>query len=89
MTIKKGENIFELEFLTHKYSKQPRWMFYGSIVNGNKGPAIAWNPEKGNISAKTYIEHILEYIAPEFEHYPEYRLIQDGAPSHRARITQN
>jgi DDE superfamily endonuclease len=89
VTIKKGENIYEPEFLTHKYSKQPRWMFWGSIIHGRKGPSRAWNPEWGNICAQSYIDHILEFIAPDFAIHDEWRLIQDGAPSHRARLTQN
>ena len=39
LTIKRNENIFKSQFLTHKYSKQPRWMFWDSIINGRKGSA--------------------------------------------------
>ena len=38
--------------------------------------------------AKSYIDHILKYISEDFYLHPEWRLIQDSAPSHRARITQ-
>ena len=35
-----GSERYLPECLQHKYSKQPAWMFHGSIVNGRKGPAI-------------------------------------------------
>jgi hypothetical protein len=88
VTIKKEEDIFESQFLTHKYSKQPRWIFWGSIIDGRKGLDGLWNRELGNICAESYIDHILDYIAPVFQLHPEYRLIQDGAPSHRAILTK-
>jgi hypothetical protein len=30
------------ECVRHKYSKLPAWIFWGSIVNGKKGPCLFW-----------------------------------------------
>jgi hypothetical protein len=32
-----GMDWYNSENVTHKYSKCPAWMFWGSIVNGRKG----------------------------------------------------
>jgi hypothetical protein len=41
-------------------------MFWGSIIYGRKGPSRAWNSEWGNICVQSYINYILEFIAPDF-----------------------
>ena len=41
VTVKEdGSDRFLPENTQHKYSKLPAWMFYGTIVNGRKGPAV-------------------------------------------------
>jgi hypothetical protein len=48
--------------VTYKYSKAPAWMFYGTIVNRHKGPAIFWEKEWGNMKSSTYNTYILARI---------------------------
>jgi hypothetical protein len=46
VTVKEdGSDRYWPENLQHKYSKAPTWMFYGTIVDGKKGPAVFWEKE--------------------------------------------
>jgi len=79
-----------IDNVTWKYSKAPAWMFWGSIVDGRKGPAIFWDKEWGKMKSSTYDIHILSMIE-EFMHEnleKGYIFMQDNAPCHRSRETQ-
>ena len=89
VTVKKdGSEDTRPENLTHKYTKAPSWMFWGSIIDGQKGPSRFWEKAWGSIDSVKYNEHILCYIEGIFREHPEYWFIQDNAPSHRSRLTR-
>ena len=43
-----------LEHVTHKYSKLLAWMFHGTIIKGEKGPACFWEKEFGTMNSTKY-----------------------------------
>jgi hypothetical protein len=49
------------EYLRHKYSKVPAWMFHGVIVDGRKEPSCFWEKWWGTINSARYDEHILTH----------------------------
>ena len=78
------------ECVRHKYSKLPAWMFWGSIVEGKKGPSLFWEKEWGSINSTRYDERILSMMEQFFRDHPlsRYRFWQDNASSHRSYETK-
>jgi hypothetical protein len=78
------------ECVRHKYSKLPSWMFWGSIVDGKKGPSLFWEREWGSINSTRYDKRILSVMERFFRNHPlaRYRFWQDNAPSHRSYETK-
>ncbi len=78
-------------------------MFWGCFSGTTKGPCLFWEKEWGTITQKTYCEHIVSFpfflsireadlsevplIHGWTILHPELRLMQDGAPGHRAKAT--
>jgi hypothetical protein len=60
--LKDGSERYLPECLTHKYRKQPAWMFHRSIINGKKGPAIFWEKKWGSMDSFGYDYYILSRI---------------------------
>jgi transposase len=90
VTIKKdGSEDFLPEAYTQKIRKPRCWMFWGSIIDGKKGPYRFWEKEWGSINSSRYNDHILNHIEEVFELHPEYWFQQDGASSHRSRETMS
>ena len=58
-----GSESYLSKYLQHKYSKTPAWMFYGTIVNERKEPALFWEKVWGKINSTNYNEYILVSIA--------------------------
>jgi hypothetical protein len=88
-TKKDGSDRYQLRNVQNKYSRQPTWMFHGTIVNGGKGPALFWEKEWGNMKSSTYDSYILASIQTFIEEHNEgYIWMQDGASSHRSKETQ-
>jgi hypothetical protein len=79
---------YDPDHVQHKYSKAPAWMFWGSIINGRKGPCRFWEKEWGNIDSAKYNEHILGLVEELFSRHPEYIFQHDNAPSHKSYETQ-
>ncbi|PQE30680.1 transposable element tc1 protein [Rutstroemia sp. NJR-2017a WRK4] len=48
--------------LDHKYSKQPAWMFHGTIVDGKEGPCCFWEKQWGSMNSITYNRYILSSV---------------------------
>jgi hypothetical protein len=80
---------YDPDNLQHKYSKAPAWMFWGSIINGRKGPCRFWEKEWGNIDSGKYNEYILGLIEDLFYGHPEYIFQHDNAPSHKSYETRD
>jgi transposase len=86
-----GSDRFLTENLHHKYSKAPAWMFWGSIVDGRKGPAVFWEKEWGTVNSFTYDLHILREVQLFMQTEGRgrgYIYMQDNAPAHRSYETQ-
>jgi hypothetical protein len=81
------------ECLQHKYSKQPAWMFHGSICGGRKGPGTFWEKEWGTMNSAKYNEIILSQVQPWFEsaRAQGVRLVwqHDGASCHTSFETED
>jgi hypothetical protein len=88
--LKDGSDRLLPECVRHKYSKLPSWMFWGSIVDGKKGPALFWEKEWGSINSTRYDRKILSMIQRFFRDHPlsRYRFWQDNASSHRSYETK-
>jgi len=67
-----GSERFSQENCQHKYSKQPRWMFHGTIVNGQKGLACFWEKEWGNINSEKYDKYILSQVKTFCRQFPMF-----------------
>lgn len=63
-------------------------MIWGSISGNGKGPMVVWRKEWGNITADSYIKHIIPQILVDLEDHPELQVMEDNAPSHKAAKTQ-
>lgn len=50
------------ENVRHKYRKLPAWMFWGTIFDGKKGPALFWEKGWGMINSERYNDRILSLI---------------------------
>jgi hypothetical protein len=76
--------------MRYKYSKLPSWIFWESIVDGKKGPALFWEKEWGSINSARYDQKILSLIERFFRTHPlsRYRFWQDNASSHRSYETK-
>ena len=90
VTVKEdGSDRFLPENTQHKYSKLPAWMFYGTIVNGRKGPAVFWEKEYGSVDSTRYDAIILANIQAFLEEHLEgYIWMQDNASNHRSKETK-
>jgi hypothetical protein len=67
-----SENIFGASHAVRKRSKAPAWMFWGAIIQGQKGPARFWEKEWGSMNSEKYYSKILDFICPLFREHPEY-----------------
>jgi transposase len=79
------------ECVRHAYSKLPSWIFWGSIVDGKKGPSLFWEKEWGSINSTRYNERILSLIEQFIlrDHiFDGYIFWQDNASSHRSYETK-
>jgi hypothetical protein len=65
-------------------------MFWGSIVDGKKGPCLFWEKSWGTINSERYNLRILSRIEQFFRDYPldSYIFWQDNASSHRSYKTK-
>src|SRR5882757_5135270 len=65
-------------------------MFHGTIVRGKKGPAIFWEKELESINSEKYNAVILNNIQAFLQAHERenYIWMQDGALSHRSKLTQ-
>jgi transposase len=88
--LKDGSDRLLPECVRHKYSKLPVWMFWGSIVDGKKGPSLFWEKEWGSINSTRYDRKILSIMEQFFRNHPlsRYRFWQDNASSHRSYETK-
>ena len=63
VTVKEdGSDRYSPDCLQHKYSKQPAWMFHGTIVFGGKGPAVFWEKDWGSMDSYKYDAVILNNV---------------------------
>ena len=62
MVLDDGSENYLPECTQHKYSRAPTWMFYGTIINGHKGPACFWEKEWHNMNSALYDKHVLSMI---------------------------
>jgi hypothetical protein len=69
-----------------KYSKQKAWMFWGSIIGGQKGLFCFWENEWGNMIAVGYCEHILPLVKSYIDSHPGACFQHDSASCYRARM---
>lgn len=83
VTIMDGE---ELDFITPS-EKKKGWLFWASFAGRRKGPCLFWEDEWGTVTAESYQEHIVPLIHEFMRQNPGLILMQDNAPSHRARST--
>jgi transposase len=65
-------------------------MFWGSIVDGKKGPCLFWEKSWGTINSERYNRRILSRIEQFFRDHPfdGYLFWQDNASSHRSYETK-
>jgi len=63
-------------------------MVWGAFFNNVKGPFTIWEKEWGTINSETYCTHILPQIKEYVVQYPHLWLMQDGAPGHGPKATQ-
>ena len=90
MTVKAdGSEKLDPKTVTHKYSKLPAWMFFGTITIRGKKPAHFWEKGEGTINSTKYDQRVLSKIQGYFELHAVERLVfmQDNAPSHRSKET--
>jgi hypothetical protein len=57
-----GSDRLSPDFVQHKYSKMPSWVFHGTIVFGGKGPAVFWEKDYGSMDSAKYNAVILNNI---------------------------
>ena len=63
-------------------------MFWGAFHGTTKGPGVFWEKNWGTISEKTYREYIVPVIAAYTTANLYLQLMQDYAPGHTTRDTQ-
>jgi hypothetical protein len=85
-----GSDRYSPAALQHKYSKQPAWMFHGTIVAGQKGPAVFWEKQWGSMNSEKYDREILARAQALIQASPGAGLVwmQDNASCHRSAATQ-
>lgn len=85
-----GSDRYNPECVQHKYSKQPAWMFHGTIVMGGKGPATFWEKEWGSMDSYKYgaviLNNIQAFLVVNKGH--GFIWMQDNASCHRSKETQ-
>jgi len=79
---------YQPDNLQHKYSKLPAWMFWGTIVQGTKGPFIFFEKEWGNVNSEVYNTHVLSLVEEYCTQSPGSIFMQDNAPAHRSIETR-
>lgn len=90
VTVKEdGSDRYAPENLQHKYSKQPAWMFHGTIVFGGKGPATFWEKQWKSMDSYKYDAIILNKVEAFLQANPNHGFIwmQDNASCHRSKET--
>jgi hypothetical protein len=85
-----GSERFHAPCVDHKYSKQPAWMFHGTIVDGKKGPCCFWEKRWGNMNSFNYDRIILSSIQEWIRTHPgrDWVWMQDNASCHRSAETR-
>jgi hypothetical protein len=63
-------------------------MFWSSFHGITKGPAVFWEKNWGTIGEITYREHIVPVIATYTAENSYLQFMQDHAPGHTAKGTQ-
>ena len=90
ITVKEdGSERIDPKTVTHKYSKLPAWMFFGTITIRGKGPCFFQEKGEGTINSTKYDRRVLSLIQDYFELHSDEHLIfmQDNAPSHSSHET--
>ena len=62
-------------------------MFWGSIASGKKGSCLIWDKSWGKITAASYYERIMPLIHAWWAENPQFLIMHDNAPPHRAQST--
>lgn len=75
--------------IVEKNRRKAGWMFWGSFTGNQKGPHLFWEKAWGNINKESYTEKVVPLIAGWMEENPGYSFMQDNAPGHSARYTQD
>jgi transposase len=92
VTRRRGEE-WDPTCIIERFQRRAGWIFWGSFTGKNKGPALFWEKEWGSIISVSYRERILPLIQRWIQQrrqenwVEELTLMQDNAPSHRARAT--
>ena len=74
----------------NRFSKKP--MVSAGVSRNGKTEIFFFDPQKTKVNQKTYIDFLKTPLLPECRRlYPDndFVLMQDSAPSHRAKATQN
>ena len=87
VTRRTGEELHE-DCVTLKIQCKRGWMIWGCINGSEKGPCLFWEKEWGTINSETYSERIVPIIHGWMTLNPHLQLMQDGAPEHGAKNTQ-
>ena len=75
--------------LIEKIQRKKGWMFWGSINGAVRGPSLFWEKEWGNINKDSYQEKIVPLVDGWIRMNPGLVLMQDNAPGHAAKDTQD
>jgi transposase len=63
-------------------------MFCGSFYGDSKGPTFFWGKDLGKINSERYIQYIRPLLYRFCQEHPGVIVMQDNAPSHRAKVTR-
>ena len=63
-------------------------MFWGCFSGSKKGPCLFWEKDWGTINKESYCERVVPIVHGWIRLNPGLRFMQDNAPGHAARITQ-
>ena len=75
--------------LIEKIQCKKGWMFWGSINGAVRGPSLFWEKKWENINKDSYQERIVPLIHGWICMNPGLVLMQDNAPGHAAKDTQD
>ncbi|KAI0993774.1 hypothetical protein K3495_g14410 [Podosphaera aphanis] len=87
ITRKVDEN-FDATCVISNFRKKIGWMFWGSFFGSEKGPSLIWE-EWGSITADRYYQRIVPLIHGMISSHPQIQLMQENAPTHKARQTMD